>query len=154
LQITGWTSTKPGLWRYDRAFVQDDIADLAAWMRKDLPPDAVVVADSRTGLQQPGRRRQPGRATDVPQKLMVMKLAADGGSLDELRAQGVGYVVVSETSYGRFFRDDLRAKDQDDAHYLKAKAFYDRLLREGDLLFERDRGTVIYLHPGIRVYKL
>lgn len=154
LQLTGWSSTKPGLWRYDRAFQQDDIADLAAWMRKELPANAIVVADNRAGLQEANRKKPADRVTDVPQKLIVNKLAADGGSLDDLRAQGVGYVVVSETSYGRFFREDLRAKNQDDSHYLKAKAFYDQLLREGELLFQRDRGTVIYLHPGIRVYKL
>ena len=62
--------------------------------------------------------------------------------------------MVSETSYGRFFRGDLHAKESGDAKYQRGKAFYEQLIREGELLFERDRGTVIYLHPGIRVYRL
>jgi hypothetical protein len=27
-------------------------------------------------------------------------------------------------------------------------------LRAGDLLFHRERGTVLYLHPGIRLYAM
>ena len=56
-------------------------------------------------------------------------------------------------------RDEATAKlesfrDLADKHFLRAKAFYEELLRDGEPLFERDRGTVIYLHPGIRVYAI
>ena len=64
------------------------------------------------------------------------------------------HLVVSETSYGRFFRGDLRAKDASDLSFRQAKAFYEELLRDHEPMFERERGTVIYLHPGMRVYRL
>lgn len=90
----------------------------------------------------------------MPQKLFLSKLASDQGTLEEMRAHGVTHVIISESSYGRFFRRDLRAKDLEEASFARAKAFYADLLRSGELLFERERGTVIYLHPGIRVYRL
>jgi dolichyl-phosphate-mannose-protein mannosyltransferase len=154
VQVTGWAATKPGWSQYDAAFVRDDIASLIAWMKNDLPPNAVVYADSRTGLPNPKRKKNAFRAGVVPQKLVISKLASDKGTLEEIRAQGATHVAISESSYGRFFRKDLRAKEQNQKDFLRAKSFYEDLLRNGELLFERERGTVIYLHPGIRVYRL
>ena len=122
LQLTGWMPGKPGLIRYDEAFREDDIADLAAWLRHNVPPDAVIVADHRAGLQNPARKRQIEPANQVPQQLRVSKLASDEGSLDELRSQGVGYVVVSETSYGKFFREDLRRRTSTTARISRRRA--------------------------------
>jgi hypothetical protein len=154
VQITGWTTTKPGWSQYDAAFIRDDISALISWMKTELPHNAVVYADSRTGLADPTKKKNAFRARTVPQKLVISKLAADKGTLDEIREEGGTHVAVSESSYGRFFRKDLRSKDLSQKNFLKAKAFYEELLRNGELLFERDRGTVIYLHPGIRVYRL
>jgi hypothetical protein len=154
LQLTGWASTKPGLLGYDQAFLHDDISDLTAWMRTNIPAGALVLADSRCGLQAPGAKKKADRVSDVPQQLIVQKHASDKYTLEERRSQGVTYVVVSETSYGRFFRGDLHAKDEGDPKYLHAKNFYETLLRGDPPLFQRERGTVIYLHPGIRVYQL
>jgi hypothetical protein len=155
MQITGWSSTKPGWSQYDIAFVRDDIAALIAWMKKDLPADAIVVADSRAGLPDPKRRKNKGRGQSVPQRLMISKLASDLGSVDDLRAKGVTHVIISESSYGRFFRSDLKPKDpKKNAQFEAGRQFYEELLQSGELLFDRERGTVIYLHPGIRVYRI
>lgn len=155
LQISGWSSTKPGWTQYDAAFVRDDIASLLSWMRKELPADAVVVADSRAGLRDARRRKNRETGQSIPQKVTVAKFASDAGSLDELRAQGVTHVVISEQSYGRFLLGDLRPQDPSKtAQFEAARQFYEELLRNGELLFEKERGTVIYLHPGIRVYRI
>jgi hypothetical protein len=155
LQITGWSSTKPGWSQYDAAFVNDDVASLVTWMNSKLPADAVVVADGKVGLLNLNRKKNAHLPNPVPQKVTVAKLASDKGSLEELRAKGVTHVIISESSYGRFFRSDLRPKDPNKAAQFEAgKAFYEELLRSGDLLFEKERGTVLYLHPGIRVYRL
>ena len=42
----------------------------------------------------------------------------------------------------------------EEAEFARRKAFYERLFREGKMVFERERGTVLYLHPGIRVYQI
>jgi hypothetical protein len=155
LQITGWSSTKPGWSQYDGAFVHDDIAALITWMKKELPADALVVADSRAGLLNPKRKKNQGRGQGVPQKLLISKLASDLGTVDDLRAKGATHVIISESSYGRFFRSDLRPKDPKmNGQFEAGRQFYEELLRNGELLFEKERGTVIYLHPGIRVYRI
>jgi hypothetical protein len=63
-------------------------------------------------------------------------------------------VIVSETDYGKYFRRNLRPKKGEEGKFSQSRQFYERLFREGELLEEWDRGTVIYLHPGIRVYRL
>lgn len=60
-QMTGWAASKPGWSQYDAAFLRDDIAGLILWMKTELPVSAVVAADSRTGLQNPARKRSAGR---------------------------------------------------------------------------------------------
>ena len=152
LQVVGWG--KPGWISYDAAFQRDDKADLIAWMHANLPADAVVAADGTAGLVDPKKKKNLARRQAVTQKLLVSKLAADFGTIEELHGMGVNYVVVSESSYGKFFRSDLRAKDDKDQKYTAGRAFYEHLLREEEPLFDRERGTVIYLHPGIRVYAM
>jgi hypothetical protein len=154
IQLTGWWPTKPGWTQYDRAFQRDDQMELFAWMQTELPTSAVVAADSRVGLPDPRRKKNAARGMSIPQKLLVSKLAADLGTLEELRAKGVTHVAVSESSYGRFFRGGLRAKDESSSGFNRGRAFYERLFREGTRVFDRERGTVIYLHPGIIVYRI
>jgi hypothetical protein len=173
LQFTGWSRSKAGWWRYDQAFTRDDIADLNAWMREKLPASSLVVADSRTGLRDPTKRK-PKIMNPPPQRILVSRSAADRdirekligrkfgpgnpepseSILEQLWRLKVDCVVISEQTYGRYFRENLRAKDGSDPKYARTKAFYTELLRIGEPVFERDRGTVIYLHPGIRVYRL
>ncbi len=155
LQLTGWSSSKPGWLIYDSAYQRDDMFDLIQWMRADLPANAIVAADAKTGLPDTDSKRKGrfGRTSAVPQKVMVSKLAADFGTLDQLRAMGVTHVAVSESSYGRFFRADLRPKDEKDSKFGADRAFYEELLH-GEPIFDRERGTIIYLHPGIRVYRI
>jgi hypothetical protein len=154
LQLFGWWPTKPGLVQYDVAFQRDDQADLLVWMRNELPQNAVIAADSRVGLPNPKRKKHAERVATIRQQLMVSKQVADMGTLDDLRAKGVTHVAVSESSYGRFFRGDLRAKDDANAKFEQGRAFYEQLFREGYREFERERGTVIYLHPGILIYRI
>jgi type II secretory pathway component PulM len=154
LQVTGWWPSKPGWMQYDQAFQHDDQAALLAWMREELPATAVIAADARVGLPDPERKKHAARAAAIPQKLLVSKLAADLGTVQELRAKGVTHVAVSESSFGRFFRGDLRAKENAGEKFAAGRAFYEELFREGKRVFERDRGTVLYLHPGIVVYEI
>jgi hypothetical protein len=88
----------------------------------------------------------------VPQTIINSKYAADLGTIEELREKGISYVIVSRGVYGKFI-DDTGGSGRS-AKFQKRRAFYERLLREGEPVFDRDRGTVIYLHPGLRVYRL
>ncbi len=145
----------PSFTRYWLAFQNDDTAEVTAWLRaaQEVPAAAVIARDERVSLPEP---RDPAA---LPQKVLASRYAADIGSLDELRAKGVTHVVISESNYGRFFLKSLRPqeKEKEKADFARRKAFHEELLRAVPpirLLFERPRGTVIYLHPGIRVYRI
>ncbi len=143
----------PSWVRYERAFQNDDSRELLEWCRAELPADAVIAKDSRVWLPDPAKS-DGVPAGVIPQKVRAAKFAADLGSLSELREQGITHVAVSESDYGRFFLKSLKPKKGEESDFHRRKAFYESLLREGKLIFERDRGTVIYLHPGIRVYSI
>ena len=149
----------PSWWRYETAFQRDDNAELIEWLRagKDVPPTATLAKDNRIRLPDPEKKKHAARIGEVPQKIIAGKFVADLGPLAALPARGITHVAVSESDYGKFFLDSQRPQESQVADYLRRQAFYQELLR-GDpplkLLFNRDRGTVIYLHPGIRVYRL
>lgn len=145
------------LWRYEKAFQRDDNLELIEWLRTSVPANAIIVKDNRIALPRPDRKRDESRMGVIPQTVWAkkgMKYAADLGTLDELRVWGVTYVAVSQSDYGRFSSDSLRPKKGEEETFAKQKRFYEQLFREGDRVFERDRGTVLYLHPGIYVYRI
>ncbi|MDQ3624890.1 MAG: glycosyltransferase family 39 protein [Verrucomicrobiota bacterium] len=144
----------PSWLRYESAFQHDDTQELIAWLKRDVPVSAVIAKDNRVRLPDPQKKKDAARLGAVPQQVLASKFAADLGSLEELRAKGITHVAVSESDYGRFFLKNLRPQNAGDPDFARRKLFYERLLREGDLVFKRDRGTVIYLHPGIHVYRI
>ncbi len=137
---------------YWRAFQIDDHAALRKWAT-NLRHSAVIAKDNRILLPDPTKKRDVKRLGTLPQKVLSERFAADLGTMEELRAKGVTHIIVSESDYGRFFLAGLRPQEGERADFERRKAFYESLLRDGELLWERDRGTVIYLHPGIRIYR-
>jgi hypothetical protein len=144
----------PGWLRYEVAFQHDDNRELLDWVRTQLPATAVIAKDSRILLPDPNNSRDAARFEPLSQTILAKKFAADVGSIAELRKMGVTHVAVSETDYGRFFLNGVRPRKEETADFERRKAFYTELLRDGDLIFQRERGTVLYLHPGIRLYRL
>ena len=144
----------PGWARYEAAFQHDDNAEFFQWLKTELPAASVVAKDSRIQLPNPDNSREANRFGHLPQKIVAAKFAADLGSMEELRRQGITHAAVSESDYGRFFLRGLRPKEGEAEAFARRKAFYEQLLRDGELVFERERGTVLYLHPGIRLYRL
>ena len=80
--------------------------------------------------------------------------AADVGSIDELRARGIRYVAVSQSDYGRFLLRTHKPTKRAQADYDRQKKFYERLFREGELLWECKAGLLPILQPQIRFYYL
>ena len=150
------STPSPASWKtlaeYFEAFQHDDNRELFDWVKTQLPAKAVIVKDSRILLPDPENPKDAGRFDPLPQTIIAKKYAADLGNFDELRKRGVTHLAISETDYGGFFRDSARPKQEEAADFERRKAFYTALLRDGDPLFQRDRGTVLYLHPGIRLY--
>ena len=124
-------------------------------MRTQLPTTAVIVKDSRVLLPDPDNARDATRFEPMPQTINREELyAADLGNIEELRKKGVTHVAISESDYGGFLLSGVRPRKGEVADFERRKAFYTELRRDGNLLFERERGTVLYLHPGIRLYAL
>jgi hypothetical protein len=153
-QFPSWSKSRPGWLEYERAFRHDDNAELIDFLRREVPPDAVLLKDNRIALPDPERKKHAARLGVIPQKVIARRYAADFAPFDELRAQGVTHVLVSESDYGRYFRRSLRPQEGAESQFARSRQFYERLFAEGELLWQRERGTVIYLHPGIRVYRL
>jgi hypothetical protein len=61
---------------------------------------------------------------------------------------------VAEAECGRFFLTTHRPTERDLADDNLKKSFYDRLFREGELLWERKAGLLPILQPHIRLYYL
>ncbi len=140
--------------QYYEAFQRDDNAEMLWWVKTQLPADAVIVKDSRVRLPETGNSEDEARLGTVPQKIIAKKYAADVGTIAALRVRGVTHVAVSASDYEGFFREGVRAKKNDEKSFEHRKAFYEELLRDGELVFARERGTVLYLHPGLRLYRL
>jgi len=148
----------PADWRtfggYFAAFQRDDNAEFVAWIRAELPADAVIAKDSRIKLPDPKNEKDAERYSPMPQTILAKKFAADIGTVAELRARGVSHVAVSESDYGKFFLNSLRPHPSEADDFARRKAFYEELFRSGAPIFQRSRDTVLYLHPGIQLYQL
>jgi hypothetical protein len=139
-----------------RAFQHDDRRELADYIAANLPPTARIAQDERVMLPSERNRKRGRIVLDLPQEIVSgpKSYAAELGDLETLRAAGFTHVAVTESNYGRYFLDSMRPKTGAEGEYTRHRTFYERLFREGTLLFERPRGTVIYLHPGLRLYEL
>jgi hypothetical protein len=142
-----------GLAFYIFAFAHDDRAEMLQWIHANIPPTAVIAGENRADL--PVERRTERLAVQplLPQRVIETKFIADlGPTPAALAAQGIAYIVVSESDYGIFFRKAATA------HLTPAmrqkRDFYETLFRDFHPLWERPRGTAIYLHPGLRIYRL
>ena len=136
------------------AFQHDDNADLIKWINDNLPPDAVIAKDSRIQLPDPESKKDRPRFAPMPQKILAERYVADLGTMAELRARGVTHLAVSASDYGRFLLPGLVPQKREREDFERRRAFYEELLRDGELIFRRERGAVLYLHPGIRLYPL
>lgn len=143
----------PSFATYYRAFRQDDRQALHEYIENNLPKDSVIVTDDRAGLPVSDSTRDAQRQPLLPQKVVGGKAASDLGPFDHLAQLGVTHAAVSESTYGRYFLKSQPTGKKADT-FTRAKAFYETLFKQGTLLWERPRGTVIYLHPGIRLYQL
>ncbi len=151
-QFINWTDDRGGLIRYDQAFQTDDTTELLVWLNQHSQADDVIAKDNRVRL--PDSRRRSRKARPLPNKILSAEYAADLGTLDKLRADGVKIVIISESTFMRFERAGMRPKEGDGGDAERRRAFYAELRRSYEPAWSRQRSTVIYLHPGIEVYRI
>jgi hypothetical protein len=154
--LLGWMTYAewPSFHRSWNGFQHDDPTDVANWIKANVPLTAIIAEDHRVNLS---ATKSDGlsSAARVPQKVMDKSFAADlADSLDDLRAKGVEYVAVCRQNYGRYFNDETKPQAGIKTGYDKRRDFYTRVFTEGELLKEWPKGPILYLQPGIRLYKI
>jgi hypothetical protein len=148
------TAEKSGLFsRLYIGFQHDDPTAVASWIKNHLPADATIAEDHRVNLSAT-KADGLSSAARVPQKVLDASFAPDLGTLDELRAKGVGYVAVCRQNYGRYFNDETKPQADVKSGYDKRRDFYGRLFQEGKLLKAWPKGPITYLQPGIKLYSI
>jgi hypothetical protein len=129
---------------YYRGFRHEGRAAMAEYLRAHVAPGTVIVQDKRVDLD----------ALGLPYEFWGKLFAADQGTIDQLRAWHVEYVAVAEGDYGRFDAKALRATDAGAADFNRRREFYHQLFAEGELIFECPPGTLQYLQPRLKLYRL
>lgn len=154
-QLPSWTDDRGGLIRYWQAFQRDDTAELTEWLRANVPPTAILAKDQKVRLPEPDR--QSARSPLLPFKILSDDYVADlaqSPRVGDLIAKGVSYVVITDSTFKKFERQDLKPKADEAAEYERRKQFYTSLRRDFATARTWRRGTVVYLHPGLEVYYL
>lgn len=154
LVTLGMAIQLPDLWLYYAAFNKDDLRDLTEWLNRELPA-ATIAVDRRVMLPSP--RRASFAAYQLPLKAKVVHDTVEKfDSIDEMRAEGVTHVVLSETTYGRYYQESLHPTKGNRTEFKQRQGLYHELMGDNPPLWGKDRprSTVIYMHPGLQVYAL
>lgn len=139
----------PNLLRYQHEFSLDDRRDVIAWIKANLPPDAIIAHDRRARLD--FAQEWGGPDFQFPQQTrMTRRYAADLGSLKKLRHDHILYVLACEQDYHTALRERSHPSKDDK----ERETFYLDLFKKGKLLWERPAGKLAYLHPGLRLYEI
>ncbi len=153
--LSAWmlTSTIPHFRSLLAEYQTDSHAAAAAWVKANLPADAIIAEDHRVNLS---AEKSNGVSTTarVPQTVLNSDFAADLGTLDELRNRGVTHVAIGPDAFKRFFNPDIKPGKKEQASYDRRKAFYAQVFTEGECLVAWPRREITYLHPGILLYRV
>jgi hypothetical protein len=164
----------PAFRRSFEGYRHDDPTAVAAWIKTHLPADAVIAEDHRVSLsptksdkvskEKRAAQKQAGvndalnfearLDARVPQKVYSPNFASDLGKFDELRKNGVTHIAICRQSYGRYFKDETRPRAGAKTAFDQRQEFYARVLEEGELLQEWPPGTISYLQPGIKLFRI
>lgn len=140
----------PSLLEYRREFRGDTRVDMVRWIRENLPREAVIAYDSIVGFD---RSKSRAELLSVPQKTVRAKrYVVDLGEVEEMKRKGVTHIVVSENAYGNI----LHKNYPKNSPHIPRQKLYETIFekQKTELLWERDRGKLRYLHPGIRIFAI
>lgn len=127
-------------------FRTDTHRELAEWMRKNVPPDAVVAQDERTFLN---GKSDAGFWNHVPQQVITKTRLSKFQTEEELRALGVNYLAVHDVT-ARKWLSPKKYKTSEES-----KSFLHHFTREhGTIVWQSKGGTIGYLAPKLRLIQL
>jgi hypothetical protein len=135
------------------AFAHDDRTEMLAWIQANVPAGAVIAGEDHADLPNAHRPERLAVQPLLAQKVIEAKYIADlGANPAAVAAQGIEYIVISESDYGIFIRK--AAAGHLSPALQRKREFYAELFKEYQPVWERARGTGIYLHPGLQIYRL
>lgn len=138
-------------------FRDDSRQRLREWVALNLPPAAVVAADSYTQLGGAGDPdRFPDQAT-LSINLMRASSPADlADSLEGLATLGVQYVAIAEPTYARYLDPAARPVPGREAQFERRRQLYRQLLSHGKMIWSAIPAvpTRAYANPEIRLYQV
>ena len=113
-----------------------------------------VVQDYTRHLPDEGDHKQEDMNRPFKLKVRGHEFVPELGTLAELRAQGVRYVVTSPKKSQRYTDGGMMPSDAVKDEFERRKAFYSALPKEAKLLKKWDMAEIDTLHPGIELYDL
>jgi hypothetical protein len=119
--------------------------DIAAWIRSHVPANSIIAESQTVELNADGIPYPKLPQTFVPIS-----------SFDQMRAQGVQYLVVSDRSYDRFLSSDLRlATGTSGEQAAKQTADFTRVLANSRRLIDEPSEGLngLYFSPRLTVYE-
>ena len=137
-------------------FQHDDPTAVANWVKEHVPANAIIAEDHRVNLSAT-KADGLSSAARVPQKVLDASFVPDLpglGTLEKLRAAGVGYVAVCRQNYERYYNDEMKPQPGVKSGYDKRREFYGELFKDGKLEKEWPKGPITYLQPGIKLYSI
>ncbi len=144
LALTGLGLQARPLYRTIEGFATNNRDDLVRWLLVHSRPGDRIAQDDRVALQ-----HQPefqGR------KVLGSKYVADLGTIGQLRAKGVRWVVINDGNLVLF--EKRAAQGANDPLFAARRAFYKVLQTENKTALELKESTVSALNPGLLVFDL
>jgi hypothetical protein len=138
----------PGLLDAYHAFQRDDRRELAEFIRAEIPPDGGIAHDVRVLLARAKEAGLPNFLLPNPLHVPPDRYVADLGSIAELRARGITHVAVCDADYHNCF------KQEHDPKMAARSRWYAELFQNHSEVWQRRVGTVSYLQPGLRLYRI
>jgi hypothetical protein len=137
-------------------FADDSRARLRAWAVEALPWGTAVLQDDYCGLRYPDARGGEPVAPLEHLDIRTAGFAADAGSLEALREQGVAYVVICDLAYGRYLHPQVIPSPGSEDEYHRRRSWYERLIREHEPVWESVPHPPMgaQTNPTIRVYRI
>ena len=152
--LAGWNGQFAKFRTIAAQFKADDRRELEAWMNDTLPAGSSVVQDYTIHLPDEGDHKQEGITRPFKHTVRGHEFVPELGTLAELRAQGVRYVVTSPKKSQRYTDGGMAPSDEVKEEFERRKTFYSALPKEATLLKKWDMADIDTLHPGIELYDL
>lgn len=132
----------------------DSRLKLAKWAAENLPATAYVLEDRYARLE--AFKGEPEFRKRLQFRVLAMKWAADIGSLEEARRQGITHIAVCSMAFGRLYNPWMNPSAEERERIEARKAFYSNLFASAELVWAMQprwptRGNT---NPRIFVYDI